>query len=160
MKCTAANKSTGEPCKANARPNGFCHFHDPDASEALRETKRKGGQTKQRLYPQDSKMLEAEEATAITVVLENAGPKGVISVCEKIIKALITGKLDIRLGSAVASLLHVAVSAMKVKETDSRLTELERKTRPLEGLTQEQLLQLVREGQRNGVAAAANTNGH
>jgi hypothetical protein len=160
MKCTASSKETGKPCRANARPNGFCHFHDPDAQEALRETKRKGGQEKQRRYPQDTRVMEAEEATALTVVLENAGPKGVIAVCEKVIKAIITGKLDVRMGSAVASLLSVAVSAMRVKETDSRLSELERKTRPLEGLTQEQLLQLVREGQRNGVAAVANSNGH
>jgi hypothetical protein len=157
MKCTASSKETGNPCKANARPNGFCHFHDPDAAEALRETKRKGGQEKQRRYPQDAKVLPA---MALTVALANGGPKAVLSVCEQIIKAIIEGELDYRTGGSVASLLNVCVSAMKMKETDSRLSELERKTRPLEGLTQEQLLQLVREGQRNGVAAAANTNGH
>lgn len=150
-RCSATSKD-GSPCRGRARERGLCVFHDPELTEHLRESKSRGGKEKQRLYPQDSKVLPA---ATLTVVLDNGGPRAVIAVCQQVIRAIIEGALDYRIGSSVASLLHVAVSAMKVKETDRRLAELEHKTAALDGLTPEQLIAIVEKGQANGVAAAA-----
>src|SRR5512139_2812138 len=93
-----ATSSNGQPCKARARDNGWCIFHDPALAEQRSNAARKGGHNKSK-----------------TARLEKLVPTKLIPVWEELSQALVevhSGEIQPQVGSAMASLSGALVKVL------------------------------------------------
>jgi len=101
----------GKRCKRQALPGGrFCHAHDPERREALREAGRKGGSVSRRPELPQMDALTVEEARQLLA--------GVVA-------GVLTGKLSEGIGKAVGYLLATDARIREGAELEARLTRLE-----------------------------------
>lgn len=143
LACTGTKKD-GTPCRARAQKDKtVCLFHDLSQAAAVLEAKSRGG-----------KQRHADDLERVVPETQQ-GPKAILNIIKRTIRRVRKKTCSASEGSAIASLCGVALKAINQADTDSRVEELERRTEPLKHLTQEQLLELVERGQRNGVAEAS-----
>src|SRR5689334_23295190 len=103
--CRAARKD-GTPCRARARPSGFCFVHDPELGPKRNQARRRGGyasSNRARLEKQFPEDLEIIRST-----LDAA--------CAR----LLAGSMEPRVASAIASVVTVRLKLHEIGDTEAR----------------------------------------
>jgi hypothetical protein len=136
-----AKTADGKRCKANARAKRrHCFFHDPKSAESRAAAQANGGaESRNRVGP--SKTL-GKDAAEVGI----SGEQEVLGVLTETINQVRRGQMAPNVGHVVGQLLGVGLKALKQDEQDKKIAELDQRTRPLMGLTTEQLLEIVRAG--------------
>lgn len=147
-------KADGTPCRSRPRKGRtYCWFHDPASTEARAAAQANGGtESRSRVGPAKTLGKEAPE-------VELTGEQEVLSVLTETINQVRQGKMAPNVGQVVGQLCGVGLKAMKQDEQDRKLSELDERTRPLVGLTTEQLLEIVRAGRGGTPTPAADPTG-
>lgn len=141
----SATKGDGTPCKATPQGNGLCFFHDPSKAKERSEARVAGGLERQRVEPL-AKVTEENEPDR-----ELSTRAHVVSLMRITIGRMHRGEVSHLIAGTTAQCASVALKAMDEGDADKRLKELEERTRPLEGLTAEQLMAIVERGKARGV---------
>ncbi len=106
QRCPAIRKDGG-PCTAQARADGYCVGHSPQAQEA----RRKGG------------IGSSRSARAGRLLPARLRP--VVTALEDALREVHEGELDPRIGTAMASIAGALVRVFAVGELEERLRVLE-----------------------------------
>lgn len=119
----------------------WCFFHDPDKAEEREAANRAGGKKRakdrERTAPRGRILVNAEKVKLDTK--EDAQ-----ALIRLTIDQMRTGQLDAGIAHQIGYLANLFLHSLAEDEAEARLKKLEEMTRPLKGLTGEQLLELVR----------------
>ena len=115
--CQAQTKA-GSPCRAPAGPSGFCAFHDPAAAAERAEGRRRGG-----LRRAGSIARKTLDSAEVPAELRDAGK--VRDLLGSVIRAVLSGSLDMRIGATVGGLATVLLKSLEQGELAERLAALE-----------------------------------
>jgi len=136
-----AKTADGKPCKANARAGRkHCYFHDPKSAESRAAAQANGGaESRNRVGPAKTLGKNAAEVSI-------TGEQEVIGVVTETVNQVRRGQIAPNVAHVIGQLLGVGLKALKQDEQDKKIAELDERTRPLQGLTVEQLLEIARAG--------------
>jgi hypothetical protein len=112
--CKATN-AQGKPCSAQARPTGYCQWHDPALVAERAEWRRQGGAAR-------SNKARAKKALPDTVLT----PPELQGVLSKAIRDVLAGQLEPGPANAAAALSRALVTLREATELEERLSVLER----------------------------------
>lgn len=116
----AASTRAGAPCPNAARAGApFCALHDPAIAQPARVA---GGRARTAALGTPRPMLSAEEAERL-VQLRDA--RDVPATLEAIARAVVSGRLDCRVGNMVVGAASAAVRAIDAADLARRLELLE-----------------------------------
>lgn len=135
--------ASGAACRAKPQANGLCFFHDPAKAKERSAAQAAGGVERQRVEP----MAKVEDRPDMALSTR----AHVVSMMQITIGRMQRGELPHLIASVTAQCCSVALKAMDEGDADRRLKELEERTRPLEGLSAEQLMAIVEAGKARGV---------
>ncbi len=138
-------RPNGEQCQVHPLKTGvFCFFHEPDRAEERAKAVAKGGVEGRRSQLKN---------TMINVVLTGDVPdiklvdeRDVLLLCQLLVNFSLRGHLDPKAAQAIAGIGNIALRAMEQGQIDKRLQEIEEQLRPLQGLSIEQLTDIMRSG--------------
>lgn len=141
MKC-AAQLEDETKCKAPAmKGRRFCFFHDPEKEAHRAEARLAGGKQRardrERTAPRGRILPGADPVTLATK--EDAQ-----ALIRLTIDQMRRGELDAGIAHQIGYLANLFLHSLTEDEAEARIKRLEEMTRPLKGLTSEQLLELVR----------------
>lgn len=141
MKC-AAELEDGNGCKARPRKGrAFCFVHDPASADEADRARLAGGKQRakdrERTAPRGRILVDAEKVKLDTK--EDAQ-----ALIRLTIDQMRTGQLDAGIAHQIGYLANLFLHSLAEDEAEQRLKKLEEMTRPLKGLSSEQLLELVR----------------
>jgi hypothetical protein len=108
-------KADGSPCRATALPGkDACYFHDPTRSEERREARRKGAAARNR-KPDPGPVEDVPLGTVADVAV----------LLGKTINEVRAGRLEPKVGNAVAVLVGQLLAALRGGVIEDRLRRLE-----------------------------------
>lgn len=141
MKRCPGKTATGKPCRSPPRQKRkWCWFHDPASKEARATAQANGGaESRNRVGP--AKTL-GKRAPKVDV----SGKEPIRSLVQETVDQVRRGEVAPQVGQVISQLLTVALKALKQDETERKVKELDERTRPLLGLSLEQLLEIARGG--------------
>ena len=112
-KCSAIARS-GQRCQSAALPDSrYCWVHDPAKVEQRREASRKGGRNRGNRARAQKNLPDAMNANEMA---------GWLSVA---FKQVLTGKLEPKVGTALATIAKALLEVHETTELEARLRELE-----------------------------------
>lgn len=152
----AHKKGDGARCQATAlKASKFCFFHDPEKAEAVQEARARGGKQRQQDLDDNQRelVLGCLPLDTADVTLETEDQ--VVKFLEQTANDVRKGRLDHNRAKAIASICSALLKAREQSDTDDRLKEVEKQLRPLQGLSTQQLLDIVKAGRERAVSAPA-----
>ena len=155
MKRCPGKTATGKPCRSPPRQGRkWCWFHDPKSAKARATAQANGGaESRNRVGP--AKTL-GKRAPKVDV----SGEEPIRALVQETVDQVRRGSIAPTVGQVIGQLLSVALKALKQDETDRKLEDIQKRIRPLEGLTTEQLVEIARAGRGAAptISAAAEPN--
>src|SRR5687768_12720961 len=109
-RCKATN-AAGEPCSAQARPDGWCRWHAPDLAAERAKWRRRGGESR-------SNLNRARKALPKTMA-------DVAPVLYRALTALEQGEMEPARASAMAAVSRALVAVAEAIDVEQRLAALE-----------------------------------
>lgn len=114
---------SGNPCRANAGPDGYCTFHSPTRKEAQKEAHKKGG----------------EQTPAKIITLDdNAKPNSGVE-ADRLLDKLIEeigettptrgGAFNLKKARTIGYLIGIKLRALEATDVEERLLALEKRAR-------------------------------
>ena len=112
--CSGITKAGSRCTRPALSGQPFCLMHSPDAADLRREASRKGGRNRSATARARAMLPEAMDAAEVASWLSLA------------LKQTLAGKLDVKIGVAVATIGRAILEARQAAELDELSAEVER----------------------------------